>query len=987
MASCLYGADAADARDGGCAAADGPFGGGYGGGSGGTDVSASSCAGAPLAGIFERLTLSLTTRLGAAGSGAPPPLRQRQQNLQERDHVDCNQRGGRRRGVAKWAAAPYWLGVVNYLAFLAQLVHTTVCGPRTDGTGSLAFESDAECRAWVLRNPLLAAKLAGMGPNLAWLVAFSPALLAVVLAHQPGSLGRIGPSIVWTLKGLCFRLHGVLVLFAVRCGIDTGMHPYPVLTWAMRSMWFIIGGLCESAITNNLAEHSFAIKLAADCGIVVLNMCLLLLMAEEEGGAYLRSPMVFLGAAAAPLTVPMLHVVMPRLSSLLQRLQQRRRMRLAAYPARTHAGLLENWAPLAMAAMGACDSALKPQKSADPLGLAQPEASQRAEGDDEGNFSVQRSADEPAAGAHSDDSPTYDVPYTRMYPTTVRLVFKINGREPEDLLEGWQASLVRAAEPHGRVRSVAVRRGCTQLVVDVDADGADALLNRMAQMLAGSEAGGDRGGGSDGWSVPALFHDTRSCHMSVQDSRNTQRTSDARPLPSVLCARPAVAELQMCTSPTAEATLVLSAPMPPGCVLTARHAFEGYLTVACADAARDGLHVRVVFAAPSRPGRVHFEVVDEASGQLGAAAWQLLLPSGQAAEDLMQVVSRGADAAAHPVVEDVGAWVDAAIAARERGFADNAARAEAERVCAALVGFCRLVRLPGLRDMLLALHEQIEGTRSGPHAATVAPPPPSLITRSIAAAAAAATAPPSPAALTKRARPAAAAAAAAATAPPPLPATAAQLAPSAAPLRPSPLVVWSACDRFTVARLLLQLGIYVARIPLHLCCFAIFYLPELLLIALMTTRAFVPLPHTVARAAARVEKLCKQRLGVLAAVQRSIAFVLFANGIPVAMPKGMLSLVATLAYNVADSAFTYIPYPVQPPALIAAAACANGVSFTLWTWSHEMPHFAACGLVAAVGVVAVHVWPAARHGRLCESAVMGKDRRAARGEAAAAKMP
>uniref|UniRef100_A0A7R9YX79 Uncharacterized protein n=1 Tax=Chlamydomonas euryale TaxID=1486919 RepID=A0A7R9YX79_9CHLO len=976
MASGSHGAAAADARDCGCAAADGPIGGGY----GGTAVPASSCAVVPSVGIFE--CLRLKTRLGAP----LPPLLQRQQQQQEQSN--CVRRGGRRRSAARWAAAPYYLGLVNYLAVLGQLVYTTACASRTDGSENPAFGSMAECRAWLLRNPLSAAKLAGLGPTLAWLVVFSPALLAVVLAHQPGSLGRIGPSVVWTLKGLCIRLHGVSVLLAVRCGIDTGMHPYPVLTWAMRSMWFIIGGLCESAITNGLAEQSFAMKLAADCGILVLNVCLLLLMAEDEGAAYLRSPVVFLGAAAASLTVPMLHLLTPRLSPLLQHLRQRRHARQADHAARASVELEEHWGFLNLAARGACDSALKPNIGAGPLGTVELAAFQNAEGGRARDLSVQHGAGEPTTAARSVDAPlTYDVPYTRMYPTTVRLVFKINGREPEDLLEGWQASLVRAAEPHGRVRSVAVRRGCTQLVVDVDADGADALLNRMAQMLAGSEAGGDRGGGSDGWSVPALFHDTRSCHMSVQDSRNTQRTSDARPLPSVLCARPAVAELQMCTSPTAEATLVLSAPMPPGCVLTARHAFEGYLTVACADAARDGLHVRVVFAAPSRPGRVHFEVVDEASGQLGAAAWQLLLPSGQAAEDLMQVVSRGADAAAHPVVEDVGAWVDAAIAARERGFADNAARAEAERVCAALVGFCRLVRLPGLRDMLLALHEQIEGTRSGPHAATVAPPPPSLITRSIAAAAAAATAPPSPAALTKRARPAAAAAAAAATAPPPLPATAAQLAPSAAPLRPSPLVVWSACDRFTVARLLLQLGIYVARIPLHLCCFAIFYLPELLLIALMTTRAFVPLPHTVARAAARVEKLCKQRLGVLAAVQRSIAFVLFANGIPVAMPKGMLSLVATLAYNVADSAFTYIPYPVQPPALIAAAACANGVSFTLWTWSHEMPHFAACGLVAAVGVVAVHVWPAARHGRLCESAVMGKDRRAARGEAAAAKMP
>jgi len=390
--------------------------------------------------------------------------------------------------------------------------------------------------------------------------------------------------------------------------------------------------------------------------------------------------------------------------------------------------------------------------------------------------------------------------YTSLYPKQVRVSIKIQDREPEDLLPAWRSLLMSALEGKGRVRSMAVRRGCVQLVFEVDEDGGGELVARLAQVAsdgtlnarfdATSIAGGFEGqqlavqlaarGGAlsdNGAAFPAIFldpggHAAAPLSATVQltsppagavaaalqlPPRHKQAWAPPTPLPAVLSAWPSVSELPMAGLTAGHAVLSLSAAIPPGCAVIARHATAGYLPITVAGAAWRGggacggdsacsvggacgggsvtaatqacapgcgvWELSVAFAAPPEPGRVVFEVVDEASGVLGLASSQLLLPSGAAAAELQRVVDSTTGVAAapphtsayprsphfphtpHPVLSDLGIWVDTFVLSHGDVHV-GAGGAQATSIGGELLGFCELVGMRATHDMLTAMMER-----------------------------------------------------------------------------------------------------------------------------------------------------------------------------------------------------------------------------------------------------------------------------------------
>eukprot|EP00955_Chlamydomonas_euryale_P097535 365083-Chlamydomonas_euryale.AAC.18 len=77
----------------------------------------------------------------------------------------------------------------------------------------------------------------------------------------------------------------------------------------------------------------------------------------------------------------------------------------------------------------------------------------------------------------------------------------IQGREPEELLADWQSQLQRGLQCEARVRSFAVRRGCTHVVLDVDQSGAAALLESLVKQVRrrGVDVVGCVGSGDEEW--------------------------------------------------------------------------------------------------------------------------------------------------------------------------------------------------------------------------------------------------------------------------------------------------------------------------------------------------------------------------------------------------------------------------------------------------------------------------------------------------------
>eukprot|EP00955_Chlamydomonas_euryale_P081002 363514-Chlamydomonas_euryale.AAC.2 len=578
--------------------------------------------------------------------------------------------------------------------------------------------------------------------------------------------------------------------------------------------------------------------------------------------------------------------------------------------------------------------------------------------------------------------------------------------------------------------------------------------------------------GSVGTALLSLFaHGSpRAASMTLQDGRangrgngdgSDDRNGDSGP-PAVLTVWPPVAELPMPACTPTEAALLLSGPVPPGCSFLARHSAAGYLAVrqvaqgtaaSAAPASRGGgpVAVALCYASPPWPGTVRFEVVDDATGRLGAChAAQLLLPSGAAAAELLAIAGAppavhprstdprlgaaaatvGCDAAPvaaaaaagmaalpaaldeagghaagaatsltallpaapHPVLLDVGVVLDVLAVLRMHGGAavGSPMRSDAARAHVALAGLCRLVRACALSDMLAAVEEQARslggdggsgdggsggacasaggggvgggtggaGASSGGDVGTMdrrpSKPFPADSCRQLPTAA---DSHPSCAATTRLVALSSAASADAADMR--SPACAAPRAPPA--MGPLATVRWSAEERFTVCRVLLQAAACVLRAPHGAPHFAVYFLPDLLFVALLAVRAWAPLPAAAARAAAAVHACASARFGTLAAVHRIAAYLLFAAGVPratsalAALPVELLVLV-----SLAGSAFTWVPYPIERPAVAALAAAAHGAAFTAWQRSLGAHAWFQCGAAVGAGAAVAGLWPHAR---------------------------
>jgi len=223
-------------------------------------------------------------------------------------------------------------------------------------------------------------------------------------------------------------------------------------------------------------------------------------------------------------------------------------------------------------------------------------------------------------------------------------------------------------------------------------------------------------------------------------------------LPAVLAAWPAAAVLPCAAGVPVRARLALSAALPPGCQLLARHCTDGYLPVVTAAAAArpaaqaaggvlttpglaasEGCELSIEFEVPSAPGRVYFEVVEVSSGRLGGAGAQLLLPvdAADAAAELLRLQARsrsgaavgattapvygesGAAAAQHPMLSDIGALLDAA--AVDARFGQHACSAR-ETACArhTLQCICAATGLVATNAMLAMLPERLRPCGPGP---------------------------------------------------------------------------------------------------------------------------------------------------------------------------------------------------------------------------------------------------------------------------------
>jgi len=315
-----------------------------------------------------------------------------------------------------------------------------------------------------------------------------------------------------------------------------------------------------------------------------------------------------------------------------------------------------------------------------------------------------------------------------------RVNIKVWDFEPEDLVPGWQAMLADMLWAAClRVRSVAVRRGCTQIVVEVevpqgmhivdisDAQWADMILTAVEQQQGGVDTPSRLREQATHFGPASLFLDSAGrAHHGSEGGRRTgaqllraalQVTSGGRHAvhegaagrrctapPAVVAVTPAVMPLPG-GGDTVTVTLRLSASLEPGAVLLARHCAAGYLEVVSAKAALND--VTVMFVAPPWPGQVLFEVLGVGdSGMLGASMPLLMAPTAAAADELaaMQMSGDGvrcvpiggqpAVPAVHPVIADVGRWLDNAVMLHLHAHAAGAAPCRAAPPSGAAADTC-----------------------------------------------------------------------------------------------------------------------------------------------------------------------------------------------------------------------------------------------------------------------------------------------------------
>eukprot|EP00955_Chlamydomonas_euryale_P086995 364262-Chlamydomonas_euryale.AAC.11 len=447
--------------------------------------------------------------------------------------------------------------------------------------------------------------------------------------------------------------------------------------------------------------------------------------------------------------------------------------------------------------------------------------------------------------------------------------------------------------------------------------------------------------------LPSLFRSVGSGSMSAtvqlssDPGMSTQTHRDSRELPAVLSASPSVTELPMMRNAMVEAALTLSAPLPLGCKLVARHCTSGFLAVVSAEVTHN--IIRTCFAAPQQPGRVHFEVVDNDTGVLGMAAAMLLLPTGAATVELLLVqnsklglqTSAMQPSRSHPFATDLGMWIDTMLM-DSSGTMNEGHRQEAERIGHAMLEFCASNHLNAIHDMLVSFkqsvysrqHESSSAQASSAKQHVLTEDLPGLCHRRVATGA-----------IHSELRHN----------------TVNQGA--VLPVRPTSLLHGSRI-RWTLCNLVIILCAFSIKSPGMISCVgAMLHASDILLLFMAALRAIAW--QQLACVLDSVERNIRPCYGLLVLLNRTIFCFAGAAGlvgvhsaVPELPPLGLVAMMPVM-----DLSFVFIQSPIRPLGRAIAAALVHGVAFFCMVQSYSDPSAFSAAVLVTVMVVAVHMLP------------------------------
>jgi len=368
---------------------------------------------------------------------------------------------------------------------LGMFVDGTLCaGPAAAATlaraapaayGEMGFGgarlAEAACRAWALRNPAAAvAHTWHMATPEVFTLCCAAACIGLFLALRERFtvFWRVFAAMLIRLghRALC-----IAALLAWTPGTDAD-GPRPASMWLTENGRLHALVITTSAMSRVFLHISGAVHLGLDFLEMLFNLAILWLASQQLGMEHLRSAPALMSAAAASVAVSALLAI----PSLLR-----------------HAQLCGEWCVHGSTCTdgdeGEEDASQLKDLPAGPTCLeggaqqATPQPTKQAYEADELSAPFDGAAQH-FRDAHErvPDSNEFPV-YTRLFPSTVRISIKIQGREPEELLADWQSQLQRGLQCEARVRSFAVRRGCTHVVLDVDQSGAAALLESLVKQV------------------------------------------------------------------------------------------------------------------------------------------------------------------------------------------------------------------------------------------------------------------------------------------------------------------------------------------------------------------------------------------------------------------------------------------------------------------------------------------------------------------------
>mmetsp|Transcript_27053 Transcript_27053/g.80228 ORF Transcript_27053/g.80228 Transcript_27053/m.80228 type:complete len:896 (-) Transcript_27053:1061-3748(-) len=826
-------------------------------------------------------------------------------------------------------AASYLLLVISTRMMLWSVVHDSLrVGREMLVAKASEFVLKQRCHAWA-HNPIAAVLRASLlqSCNVILLVVLANFIAVLVFRNRFGNFWRIVGCVVMRLF---LRILGLVQLVAWYNGINIVVHGST--TWLTHTGHLLVGAIlgiaaCLPQVMS--PKVSRRVHIAIQTVEFICNSLMLHWLICFHGNVEpRRSVAMFLVATAVSIVIPIALAASSQLLSGVQHDQSN-----------VHAD------PSARDAMS------EPARS-----VAVPVTAEAA------RLLDTASACSREVVAALDALPV--VSYTSQYRPTVRISIKVMGHEPEDLVPGWRAQLLTHLEDGGRVRSLAVRRGCTQLVLDMDEDNAHGLLallqeggtqnqdssssrlDQLGSIIADSTAL-MRANGNLNEVLPSLFRSVGSGSMSAtvqlssDPGMSTQTHRDSRELPAVLSASPSVTELPMMRNAMVEAALTLSAPLPLGCKLVARHCTSGFLAVVSAEVTHN--IIRTCFAAPQQPGRVHFEVVDNDTGVLGMAAAMLLLPTGAATVELLLVqnsklglqTSAMQPSRSHPFATDLGMWIDTMLM-DSSGTMNEGHRQEAERIGHAMLEFCASNHLNAIHDMLVSFkqsvysrqHESSSAQASSAKQHVLTEDLPGLCHRRVATGA-----------IHSELRHN----------------TVNQGA--VLPVRPTSLLHGSRI-RWTLCNLVIILCAFSIKSPGMISCVgAMLHASDILLLFMAALRAIAW--QQLACVLDSVERNIRPCYGLLVLLNRTIFCFAGAAGlvgvhsaVPELPPLGLVAMMPVM-----DLSFVFIQSPIRPLGRAIAAALVHGVAFFCMVQSYSDPSAFSAAVLVTVMVVAVHMLP------------------------------